>query len=127
MIARAFLGQGDGLESRAYYDASIVTEEQRARSRLGVQVENWDRALWAFTAASQASDLSNTLAEITVPVLVVHGENDLVIPVSQSVALAEDLPDAELVIIPACGHVAQEECPVAFMDAVEAWLAARAW
>ena len=58
---------------------------------------------------------------------VVHGENDLVIPVSQSVALAEDLPDAELVIIPACGHVAQEECPVAFMDAVEAWLAARAW
>jgi pimeloyl-ACP methyl ester carboxylesterase len=125
LIARAFLTQGDTLESRAYYDASAVSEEQRAKSRLGLQVENWDRALWAFTAASQASNLTDTLAEIAVPVLVVHGENDLVIPVSQSVALAEELPDAELVVIPACGHLAQEECPTAFMEAVEAWLAAR--
>lgn len=122
LIARAFLGQGDGLESRAYYDASIVTEEQRARSRLGVQVENWDRALWAFTSASQASNLTDTLAEITMPVLVVTGENDLVVPASQSIALADDLPDADLVVVPACGHLAQEECPAAFMSAVEAWL-----
>ncbi len=127
LIARAFLTQGGTLESRAYYDASAVSAEQRAKSRLGLQVENWDRALWAFTAASQASNLSDTLAEIAAPVLVVHGENDLVIPVSQSVALAEDLPNAELVVIPACGHLAQEECSGAFMDAVATWLADREW
>ena len=127
LIARAFLGQGDGLESRAYYDASIVTEEQRARSRLGVQVENWDRALWAFTSASQASNLTDTLAEITMPVLVVTGENDLVVPASQSIALADDLPDADLVVVPACGHLAQEECPAALLDAVNAWLAEQSW
>lgn len=122
LIARAFLTQGGALENRAYYDAAAVTEEQRAKSRLGLQVENWDRALWAFTAASQASNLSDTLAEITVPVLVVTGENDLVVPASQSVALAETLPNAKGVVIPACGHLAQEECPAAFMSAVEAWL-----
>ena len=126
LIARVFLAQGDGLESRAYYDASVVTEEQRARSRLGVQVENWDRALWAFTSASQASNLTDTLAEITMPVLVVTGENDLVVPASQSIALADDLPDADLVVVPACGHLAQEECPAAFLEAVNAWLADRA-
>ena len=126
LIARVFLAQGDGLESRAYYDASVVTEEQRARSRLGVQVENWDRALWAFTAASQASNLTDRLAEITMPVLVVTGENDLVVPASQSIALADDLPDADLVVVSACGHLAQEECPAAFLEAVNAWLADRA-
>ena len=36
--------------------------------------------------------------------------------------LADDLPDADLVVVPACGHLAQEECPAAFMSAVEAWL-----
>jgi pimeloyl-ACP methyl ester carboxylesterase len=47
------------------------------------------------------------------------------VPASQSVALAEQLPNAEVVIIPACGHLAQEECPVAFLEAVEAWQAER--
>jgi pimeloyl-ACP methyl ester carboxylesterase len=126
LIARVFLGQEDGLESAAYYDAGTVTEEQRAKSRLGLQVENWDRALWEFTAASQASNLTDALADVTMPVLVVSGENDLVVPVSQSVALAEQLPDAEVVIIPACGHLAQEECPVPLLEAVNAWLADRA-
>ena len=127
LIARALLGQGDTLESRAYYDASLVTAEQRVRSRLGVQVENWDRALWEFTAASQASNLTETLAEIAVPVLVVSGENDLVVPASQSIALGGRLPNAEVVVIPACGHLAQEECPVALLDAVNGWLAEQSW
>ena len=127
LIARALLGQGDTLESRAYYDASLVTAEQRARSRLGVQVENWDRALWEFTAASQASNLTETLAEVTMPVLVVTGENDLVVPASQSIALGGRLPNAEVVVIPACGHLAQEECPVALLDAVNGWLAEQSW
>lgn len=127
LIARALLGQGDTLESRAYYDASLVTAEQRARSRLGVQVENWDRALWEFTAASQASNLTETLAEVTMPVLVVTGENDLVVPASQSIALGGRLPNAEVVVFPACGHLAQEECPVALLDAVNGWLAEQSW
>lgn len=127
LIARALLGQGDTLESRAYYDAGLVTAEQRARSRLGVQVENWDRALWEFTAASQASNLTEALAEIAVPVLVVSGENDLVVPASQSIALGGRLPNAEVVVIPACGHLAQEECPVALLDAVNGWLAEQSW
>ena len=67
------------------------------------------------------------LAGITMPVLVVSGENDLVVFASQSVALAEKLPNAEVVVFPACGHLAQEECPGAFLDAVNAWLAERSW
>jgi pimeloyl-ACP methyl ester carboxylesterase len=61
------------------------------------------------------------------PVLVVTGENDLVVPASQSIALADDLPNAEVVVFPACGHLAQEECPVALLEAVNAWLAEQSW
>jgi pimeloyl-ACP methyl ester carboxylesterase len=38
------------------------------------------------------------------------------------VRLAEELPNAELVVIPNCGHVPHEECPEPFLDAVEAFL-----
>src|SRR5690606_17466032 len=45
-----------------------------------------------------------------VPVLVISGDEDQVIPVAHSRALAEALPHAELVIIPGAGHVALLEC-----------------
>lgn len=35
----------------------------------------------------------------------------------------ERLHHAELMVIPNCGHVPQEECPVRFLEAVEAFLA----
>jgi pimeloyl-ACP methyl ester carboxylesterase len=41
-----------------------------------------------------------------VPVLVIAGDEDQIIPVEHSRALARDLPHAELVIIPGAGHVA---------------------
>jgi pimeloyl-ACP methyl ester carboxylesterase len=40
-----------------------------------------------------------------VPVLVIAGDEDQVIPVEHSRALARELPHAELVIIPGAGHV----------------------
>ena len=44
------------------------------------------------------------------PVLVIAGDEDQIIPVEHSQALARDLPHAELVIIPGAGHVPSLEC-----------------
>lgn len=123
LVSRSFLSMGDSLEQQAYHDPSVITAEQRAKSRLGLQVENWDKALWAFTQASEESDLVARLGEISVPVLVVTGDDDRIVPTEQSVRLAGELPDADLQVIEACGHVAQEECETAFLAAVDAWLA----
>lgn len=123
LASRLLIGQGNSLEGLAYHDPSAITAEQMAKARLGIQVEDWDRALWEFTAASQSSDLVERLGEITMPVLVVTGDDDRVVPTEQSVQLAGELPNAELVVIPACGHVAQEECDTEFMTAVNEWLA----
>lgn len=122
LVSRSFLGSGDSLERQAYHDPSTITDEQRVKSRLGLQVENWDQALWAFTTASQSSDLAERLDEVTMPVLVVTGDDDRIVPTEQSVRLADELPNAELTVIEACGHVAHEECETDFMESVEAWL-----
>lgn len=122
LLTRRIATWGNSLEEAAYHDLSTLTAEQRATARLGLQVQDWDRALWAFTSASQASDLPDRLAEIDLPVLVITGDDDRVVPTEQSIRLAGELPNADLVVLPACGHVPQEECEGAFMDAVNGWL-----
>jgi pimeloyl-ACP methyl ester carboxylesterase len=51
---------------------------------------------------------------LDVPALVVGAALDLAIPPAHSEALAAGLPDAELHIIPAAGHMANLEQPAAF-------------
>ena len=88
-----------------------------------MQTENWDRALWELTQASQPLNLDQRLEDLGVPVLVVTGDDDRIVPTEQSLRLAGEIPGAELAVIPACGHVPQEECPTAFLTAVEDFLA----
>jgi pimeloyl-ACP methyl ester carboxylesterase len=37
--------------------------------------------------------------------------------------LAGEIAGAQLVVLPSCGHVPQEECPAAWLTAVESFLA----
>jgi pimeloyl-ACP methyl ester carboxylesterase len=46
------------------------------------------------------------LAQIKVPVLLVHGEEDRMVPAAHASWLAEHVPDAELRLSPGVGHVA---------------------
>ena len=52
------------------------------------------------------------------PVLVIAGDDDRVVPTTDSVRLAEAVPNAKLVRLSNCGHLPQEECPAAFLEAV---------
>ncbi len=53
----------------------------------------------------------------------ITGDDDRIVPAELSIRLADELPNADLVVIPACGHVPHEECPGAFLEAVEDFLA----
>ena len=89
---------------------------------LTTQTAGWDRALWEMTAASAPSGLPDRLKELGLPVLVITGDDDRIVPTEQSVKLAKKLPNAQLVVVPACGHVPQEECPQAVLGAIETFL-----
>jgi pimeloyl-ACP methyl ester carboxylesterase len=73
-------------------------------------------------AADNSNDLPQHLAEINMPVLVITGDDDRIVPTADSVRLSQELPNAKLVVIPQCGHVPHEECPQAFLEAVNEFL-----
>ena len=110
-----------GLEESSFHDPAARPPALAAKAALSFQVDDWDKALWEATAASDRVDLTPRLAELTLPVLVVTGDDDRIVPTAESVRLAEELPNASLAVLPACGHVAQEECPAALMRAINEW------
>jgi pimeloyl-ACP methyl ester carboxylesterase len=123
LVARSLAGErGDAFIRTAWHDPDQITEDIIEGYRRPLQVENWDRALWEFTKASRASGLQERLGELTMPVLVVTGDDDRIVPTADSIRLASDLPNASLVVLDSCGHLPQEECPHAFMEAVGPFL-----
>lgn len=107
----------------AWHNPSRFTDEIWAEYSKPLRAENWDRALWELTQASRPLGLEQRLSELGVPVLVITGDDDRIVPTEQSIRLAGEIPGAELAVIPNCGHVPQEECPAEFLAAVESFLA----
>jgi len=125
LLARQIQDWGVDFARSAWHDPEKLTPEIWEGYTKPLRAENWDRALWEVTRASHPLDLEQRLGEVRVPVLVITGDDDRIIPTEQSVRLAGEIPGAQLVVIPECGHVPQEECPGPFLEAVEAFLTAR--
>ena len=69
------------------------------------------------------ADIVDNLDAITARTLVIWGQQDEAIPVSHAETAVAGIPDAELVIIEACGHMPMVEHPDVFNEAVRAFLA----
>ena len=121
LISRRLAGQsGEDFIQRAWHDPSMLENNPEILEgyRKPLMAQNWDRALWEHTKATDAPGLAGRLDQIQVPTLVLSGDDDQIVPVENSRRLAEDIPGAELFIFENCGHLPQEECPNAFMSAV---------
>jgi len=81
----------------------------------------WPQSAAAFRQQVQAlADFDATLwlGRITTPVLVLAGEQDLLLPVEQSNDLVRQLPDAVLTVLQDAPHSLQTEQPELFVRAV---------
>jgi pimeloyl-ACP methyl ester carboxylesterase len=58
------------------------------------------------------------LREIAVPVRLIWGRSDRLVPLDYAARMHAALPSAELVVLDGCGHVPQLECPAAFVAAL---------
>jgi len=76
----------------------------------------------AAASALGQTDLTPLLGAIEVPTLVIHGEQDAVVPPETGRMLADSIPGARLVLIPDAGHVSNQEQPAAFNAAVRQFL-----
>src|SRR5262249_6303972 len=75
------------------------------------------------TLVTREDDVAPRIKELTMPALVVHGDADLAIDLDAGRWLAEQLPDAELVVVEGAGHAANLTHPQAVNPAIEAFLA----
>jgi pimeloyl-ACP methyl ester carboxylesterase len=80
-------------------------------------VQPWESFV-AQADACLAHDTRGRLARITVPTLVLAGEEDRFTPRHLSAALADALPHARLRVMEGCGHVMFYEQPGGFNDIV---------
>ena len=122
LIARQLQAQGTEFLKTAFHDPTKITPEIFAGYQKPLQIENWDKALWQLTIASEESGLADRVNEISMPALVITGDDDRIVPTEQSLRLADELPNAELKVIAQSGHLPHEETPVEFMQAVTDFL-----
>lgn len=119
LVSRQLKVRGTEFIKMAWHDPSQIPPETFELYEKPLRVENWDKALWELTLASQTPDLAAHLNELALPVLVITGDDDRIVPTRESVQLAGELPNARLEVISNAGHVPHEERPTVFMTVVE--------
>lgn len=67
-------------------------------------------------------NLSEPARRVKTPTLILHGQEDTVIPLEDSRALADLMPNAKLEILPEAGHCWNVENPAAFVRRLREWL-----
>ncbi len=122
ILVGGIASSGEELLRQSFFDQSLLTPEVYDGYRRPLTVGGWEEGLWRFVAAPRDNDLAGNLGAIEQPTLVVTGIADTVVPTADTERLAGALPYAELVLIPRAGHLAHEETPSAFIDAVVGWL-----
>lgn len=92
----------------AFIDACVVEPDGEDARRWGRQIayrSNGEAAAQLLEAADEIEFSSTDLRRLTLPVLVIHGSHDGIVPVAAAERLCSHLPNAELKIIAGAGHV----------------------
>jgi pimeloyl-ACP methyl ester carboxylesterase len=93
------------------YDAA--TPRSRIEEDVALRKQWWpDRA--GYTAQFQgivAWEAYSRLPEITAPTLVIHGEADQLVPPANGALICDQIPSAELVMIPHANHILATDQP----------------
>jgi pimeloyl-ACP methyl ester carboxylesterase len=106
------------------YDKSLMTEAAM-RENFAIKLKANDGATQRLFRANMNVDsetVGDKVAAITIPTLIVWGENDPIVPLDDGKDFAAKIPGAKLVIVPKCGHAPSIERPEQFMAAVKPFL-----
>ncbi|XP_078432325.1 uncharacterized protein LOC144703905 [Wolffia australiana] len=116
------------INRRAWYDISKLTPEVLSLYKAPLCVEGWDEALHEIGRLSFATvlPLGNEVAlqksAEGLPVLIVTGAEDQLVPVKSAQAMASGFANSRLVAISGCGHLPHEECPKALLAALSPFI-----
>ena len=109
----AAMGRGITPEHSGFWQAYARRTHWYARANSN------DQALQTQLRALVDNPIHATrLADLCMPLLILHGARDAVVPVSQSQALARALPQAALIIFPTAQHCPMDTDPAGFARAL---------
>ena len=124
---RAFLEEfGDVARAAARIDAITATplfEDDRRMCRQD-QTSVDERAWRWWLEQGSRADISSSLADLHLRVLVIAAENDPAIPLASSIRVARSFAGSEFHILPESGHLAPLERPDALAALIAAFLTA---
>jgi pimeloyl-ACP methyl ester carboxylesterase len=109
--------------------------------RTPVLVRGWEEGLLRFVLAriSRKKGILHVLRQIwhskdtmpqahrladinNIPILIVHGKQDMIVPVVNSKRLAEYIPNTKLKVMEHCGHMPHEEFPSEFLQLAQEFI-----
>jgi pimeloyl-ACP methyl ester carboxylesterase len=99
---------------KSYYDKDKISQEQIDTYAYYGSLPGAPEALRQTARQIVPEDMEAVIARyktIRVPVLIVWGADDEVVPLEVGENFKRDIPNSELVIIPKCGHIPLEEKP----------------
>ena len=94
--------------------------EARVRQMINAATQSGIAA--ASRGMAKRADASDLLASIRCPTLVITGQEDALIPLSETQSYAERIPGAQYMVIPDAGHLSNLEQPDVFLAAVSDFL-----
>lgn len=122
LFVRSIQTSGLDLIKTAWHDPTKITQETWDGYTKPLKADNWDGALWDFTMASHNTGLTSNLKDFSMPILVITGDDDRIVPTASSIKLVGMIPNSKLVIIHNAGHVPHEEQPALFMQAADEFI-----
>jgi 3-oxoadipate enol-lactonase len=125
LMARAKMTADEAAEAAIPFIYDPGTPRQKIDEDLRVR-RPWFPRADAYSAQLQgilAWEGYSRLDQITAPTLVIHGENDLLVPPGNGALIAQRIPGAKLVLIPNAGRIFTTDQPEASHHAVADFLA----
>jgi pimeloyl-ACP methyl ester carboxylesterase len=110
---------------KCYYDDDKITQEQIDNYAYYGSLPGAREAVVQTARQIVPADLDALVAHyktISVPVLIIWGKKDEVVPLAVGKNFKRDIPNSELVILPKCGHMPPEEEPGETTRIVKAFL-----
>jgi pimeloyl-ACP methyl ester carboxylesterase len=93
------------------HDRSLITSQLVEAYRERLLVEGVEDAYYGLMAPLDLPMPEVALEDVQAPTLVVWGREDKLIPLERAETYVPQIPNARLVVLDGCGHMALEECP----------------
>lgn len=101
----------DSVSKKAYFDKTFASLDALTCTTLHLSMKNWRKSMVSFTQSGGYNFLSDKIAKISHPTLILWGENDEILGVKDAEKFKTAIASSQLIWIPQCGHVPHLEQP----------------